>query len=188
MRAVPGAGLLPPLVAGLLLAALPRAAAADGDPPFTIGPRPAWFLLGGVTGGATVAESEGRGGGGFVGGELSLVRLQGGRFAGLFADGYRDFGGPGATYLSAGPEVGVHLRRPKGMQVAFGADGGLALRVADRNDNDAFDVGASGRLSVTLFGLFSIYGRAIYLAADQDDLVVQAGAMLKFPLTSPFGG
>ena len=183
MRAVPGAGLLPPLVAGLLLAALPRAAVADGDPPFTIGPRPAWFLLGGVTGGATVAESEGGAGGGFVGGELSLVRLQGGRFAGLYADGYRDFGGPGATYLSAGPEVGVHLRSPKAMQVAFGADGGLALRVAGESD-----VGASGRLSVTLFGLFSIYGRAIYLAADQDDLVVQAGAMLKFPLTSPFGG
>ncbi|HKE14253.1 MAG TPA: hypothetical protein VKB80_05300 [Kofleriaceae bacterium] len=182
MRAVPGAGLLPPLVAGLLLAALPRAAAADGDPPFTIGPRPAWFLLGGVTGGATLAESEGGGGGGFVGGELSLVRLRDGRFAGLYADGYRDFGGD-ATYLSAGPELGVHLRSAKGMQLSFGADAGLALRVAD--DSDA---GAAGRLSVTLFGLFSIYGRAIYLAADRDDMVVQAGAMLKFPLASPFGG
>jgi hypothetical protein len=178
MRAVPGAGLLPSLVAGLVLALSPRVAVADGDPPFTIGPRPAWFLLGGVTGGATVAQSAG----GYVGGELSLVRLRDGRFAGFYADSYYDFG-PGATYLSAGPELGFHVRSPKGAQLSFGADAGAALRL-----DGASDIGASGRLSVTLFGLFSLYGRTMYLAADQDDLVVQVGAMLKFPLASPFGG
>lgn len=166
------------LAAGLLVAAGPRAAAADQDPPFTIGARPAWFLLGGVTGGATVAEE----GGGFVGGELSLVRLRDGRFAGLYADSFHDFG-PGATFLTVGPELGLHVRSRSALPISFGIDGGLAMRFDGETS-----AGASGRLSITLFGLFSIYGRYMYLDPGDGDHVVQAGAALKFPLISPLGG
>lgn len=165
------------LAAGLLIAG-PGAALADEKPPFTIGARPAWFLLGGVTGGATVAEE----GGGFVGGELSLVRLRDGRFAGLYADSFYDFG-PGATFLSVGPELGLHVRSRSALPISFGVDGGLAMRFDGETS-----AGASGRLSITLFGLFSIYGRYIYLDPGDADHVVQAGVALKFPLTSPLGG
>ena len=188
MRAATRAGLVTSLAACLVItsaAAGPGAgvAAADEEPPFVIGARPVWFLLGGVTGGANVAADDR---GSFVGGELSLVRLRDGRFFGLYADTTYDFG-PGATYLTAGPELGVHVRSTRAVPLSFGADGGLVLRFdGDRR------LGASGRVSVTLFGLFSIYGRYMFVAGSGDgegerEHVIQAGAMLKFPLTAPFG-
>src|SRR5262249_50760826 len=101
------------LVVLALALAAPRAARAD-DPPFTIGSRPAWYLMGGVTGGDTVVSE---GGGGFVGGELSLVRLRDGVWTGLYGDGYYDFGIDG-TYVTAGGELGYRW---------FGFDGGAAF-------------------------------------------------------------
>src|SRR6266545_3969715 len=143
-------------VAALLVAAMaPGAAVAEEEHPFTIGARPVWFLLGGVTGGTSFASDDM---GGFLGGELSLVRLEGGRFAGLYLDGAYDFGA-GATFLSAGPELGLHIRSTRA--VSLGLDGGLALRFQDEAK-----AGATGRLAVTLFGMFSIYGRYTYLGAD----------------------
>jgi hypothetical protein len=153
------------------------ASVSGGEPAFSIGARPVWFLLGGVTGGATVAVDQR---GGFVGGELSLVRLRDGRFVGFFADATYDFG-PDATYLTAGPEIGFHRRSTTGLPVSLGADVGVAVRFAEENR-----LGASGRLSLTLFGLFSIYGRYLFIGEEGGEHVVQAGAMLKFPLASPF--
>ncbi len=78
----------------------------------------------------------------------------------------------------------MHVRGRSALPLSFGVDGGLALRFDGETS-----AGASGRLSITLFGLFSIYGRYIYLDPGGDgDHVVQAGAALKFPLTSPLGG
>jgi len=50
------------------------------DRPFTIGPQPTWFLLGGVTSGGTVALADR---GAFVGGEVSFA-LKLPRFRGRF--------------------------------------------------------------------------------------------------------
>jgi hypothetical protein len=71
------------IAAGLAVSLAPSVAHAD-DPPFTIGSRPAWILLGGVTTGGTVALADR---GAFVGGELSLARLREASFVGLYADG-----------------------------------------------------------------------------------------------------
>lgn len=164
------------------LAAGHGAARADEPDAFSIGAEPAWFFLGGVTGGGTVATGER---GGFVGGELSLARIERANVAGFYADSYYDFGA-GATYLTVGPEVARHLRRltvirPEGL-TSLGIDGGLALRF-----DDGTDVGATGRVYVTVFGLFSIYGRYTWLDAGEDDHVVQVGVSLKFLLSRPFG-
>jgi hypothetical protein len=45
------------IAAGLAVSLAPSVAHAD-DPPFTIGSRPAWILLGGVTTGGTVALAD----------------------------------------------------------------------------------------------------------------------------------
>ncbi|HWM88190.1 MAG TPA: hypothetical protein VNO33_20190 [Kofleriaceae bacterium] len=166
------------LVAAALALLVGRVAAAEEEPAFTIGATPAWFLLGGLTGGATFADGDS---GGFAGGELSLVRLVAGRFAGLYSDAYRDFG-LDATVLSVGPEIGLHLRRNKKLPISIGLDGGAAMRFADETE-----LGASGRLSITIFGMLSIYGRYTFMDAEVGDHVLHAGAMLKFPLLSPFG-
>jgi flagellin-like hook-associated protein FlgL len=63
-----------------------------------------------------------------------------------------------------------------------GTRAGFKQVMAERNQAD---LGATGRAFVTLFGAFSLYGRYAYFGAD--DGAFQAGAMLKFPLTSPFG-
>jgi hypothetical protein len=144
--------------------ALPATAA-----PFSIGARPAWYLLGGVTGGGTVGVDQK---GGFVGGELSVVRLKQGRYLGGYADAYYDFGIDG-TYATAGVEVGKQI---------FGLDGGVALRFAGGTE-----VGATARVFVSV-GVFSIYARYAYFDSPADDHVIQLGAMLKLPLHSPFGG
>lgn len=148
----------------LAFVAAPRDAAAD-DPPFTIGSRPAWFLLGGVTSGGTLVLADR---GAFVGGEVSVARLRDGNYVGFYADGYYDWGADG-TYVTGGLELGRKI---------FGIDGGAALRFAD----GARDLGATGRLSVGV-GLFNLFARYAYFPdAMTDDHVVQVGVALKLPL------
>lgn len=161
--------------AAALVMASPAVAAAGG---FSIGARPVWFVTGGSTAGYTVAADEG---GGFVGGEVSVVRLIERHFVGLYADGFHDLAAD-ATYLTAGPELGW-IRRSRTLPVALGFDGGGALRLGD----DA-DLGVTGRVFVAMFGSVAVYGRYAYLD-DEDgaDHVVQLGVTLKFPLASPFG-
>jgi hypothetical protein len=152
-----------------LIASAPGRASAD-DPPFTIGSRPAWFLLGGVTGGATVGLDER---GGYAGAELSLVRLREANYFGFYADSYYDFGIDG-TYVTGGLELGHKF---------LGIDAGPALRFA----NGDRDVGVAARLNLSV-GVFGVYVRYAYFDAISDDHVIQVGGMLKLPLVSPFGG
>jgi hypothetical protein len=158
-------------VAALMVLGAPAAAAADRRG-FSIGSDPAWFVLGGGTGGGTVATGDR---GGFVGGELSVVRVREARFLGLYVDGYYDFGVDG-TYVTAGPELGW-IRRSPTFPIGFGIDGGGALR----NTGDTA-YGATGRVFVTFFGTLSLYGRYVYLDAEEDEHVVQIGMTFKFPL------
>jgi hypothetical protein len=145
---------------------VPRAALADDDPPFTIGSQPVWFLLGGVTSGATVALADR---GGFVGGELSLARLREGKHVGIYADGFYDWGADGA-YVTGGLEAGYKF---------LGIDGGGALRFAD----DDTQLGVTGRVSVGL-GVFNLYVRYAFFDAMSDEHVLQVGAALKLPLAT----
>jgi hypothetical protein len=149
-------------------------AAADGG--FSIGPRRAWFVTAGGTGGGTVATDSR---GGFVGGELSLVRVVDRRFAGVYADAYYDFG-VGGTYLTAGPELG-RIRRSATMPLALGVDAGGVVRLDGETS-----VGATGRVFVTVAGSFSVFGRYAFLDAADDDHVIQVGVTLKFPVAPPF--
>jgi hypothetical protein len=144
--------------------AAPRSASAD-DRPFTIGSRPAWFLLGGVTSGGTVAFADR---GAYVGGELSVARLRTGNYVGFYADGYYDWGADG-TYVTGGLELGHKF---------LGIDGGGALRFAGGER----ELGVTGRLSVSI-GLFGLYARYAYFSeAMTDDHVLQVGVALKLPL------
>jgi hypothetical protein len=146
-------------------AAAPRAASADEPPPFTIGSRPAWILLGGVTSGGTVALADR---GAFVGGELSVARLRDGSYFGFYADGYYDWGADG-TYVTGGVELGRRF---------FGVDGGVALRLADGER----DLGVTGRFNVSV-GLFGLYARYAYFNdAMADEHVLQVGLAFKLPL------
>jgi hypothetical protein len=140
------------------------------DPPFTIGSRPTWFLLGGVTAGGTVGMDDR---GGLVGGELSLARLREGDYLGVYADAYYDWGVDGA-YLTVGPEIGRKF---------VSLDGGFALRFADGER----DPGAAVRLTVGV-GILAGYVRYAWFDAEENDHVIQIGGLLKFPLVSPFGG
>jgi hypothetical protein len=158
-------------VAALGLMLSPAVAAADRRG-FSIGSDPAWFVMGGGTGGGTVATGDR---GGFVGGELSLVRVREARFLGLYVDGYHDFGVDG-TYVTAGPELGW-IRRSPTFPIGFGIDGGGALR---HTDDTAY--GATGRVFVSFFGTVSLYGRYVYLDTEEDEHVVQIGMTFKFPL------
>jgi len=152
----------------LAIAAAP--AYADDEPAFTIGSKPAWLLLGGVTTGGTIALADK---GALVGGELSLARLRDANFVGVYADGYYDWGAHG-TYVTGGLEVGHKF---------FGLDGGIALRHAD-GDNQ---LGATGRLTIGL-GMVGVYARYAHFwegGARQmmtDDNVVQIGLVFKLPL------
>jgi len=148
----------------------PGTSQVSSKPAFTIGSLPVWYFIGGLTSGASVVADDR---GGFVGGELSLVRLRDRKWFGFYADGYYDFGVDG-TYLTAGPEFGRGV---------FGLDLGGVVRFA----NGESEIGGTAR-AVVSFGLFSIYGRYIYMNSDFDEQVVQVGALLKFPLSSPFGG
>lgn len=151
----------------VVVVAFTSTARAD-DPAFEIGSQPRWFLLGGVTSGGTVAFDDR---GGFVGGELSVVRLNNGNYLGGYADGYYDFGIDG-TYVTGGLELGHKF---------LGIDGGPAVRFA----HGTTDAGAAVRVNLTA-GVFGIYVRYAYFDAMTDKNVLQVGAMLKLPLRSPF--
>jgi hypothetical protein len=153
----------------LALVLAPAPAVADA---FVIGSRPVWFVTAGATGGGTVSETRG----GFVGGELSLVRLVDDRMLGLYADAYYDFGVDG-TYVTVGPELGW-IRRSRALPIALGLDGGGVVRFAGE---PAF--GATGRVFVAFAGSFALFARYAYV----DDHVVQLGVTFKFPLGAPFG-
>jgi hypothetical protein len=151
----------------LLVAASPAHAE---DPPFTIGSTPSWLLLGGVTTGGTLILADR---GAFVGGELSLARLQNASFVGLYADGYYDWGANG-TYLTGGLELGHKL---------LGFDGGVALRLAGGDPQ----LGASGRVTVGL-GMLGVYARyAHFWDVMTDANVIQFGLVLKLPLWTSGG-
>ncbi len=149
----------------------PAAPTASTDaargPAFTMGAQPAWYLLAGVTTGATLVAHDR---GGYVGGEASIVRLgRSTQFFGFYADGYHDFGGS-RTYATSGIETGYKL---------VGVDGGLATRFgADRPE-----WGGTARLFVGI-GVVSIYGRYAYFADSlgmSDEHVVQVGVLVKMP-------
>ena len=156
----------------LLVVLLTVPAVAHADPAYRFGGQPAWFVTGGATTGATVASGDR---GGYLGGELSLVRVREARFLGLYADGYYDWAA-GGTYVTVGPELGW-IRRSRLVPIAVGVDGGGALRVAD---DTAY--GATGRVFVSFLGTFSVYGRYVYLREPDAEHVVQVGLTLKFPL------
>ena len=150
----------------LAVLAVPRIAAAD-DPPFTIGPQPVWFVLGGVTTGGTVALADR---GALVGGELSAVRLRDGNYFGFYGDGYYDWGADG-TYITGGFELGHKF---------LGIDGGGALRLA----NGETKPGATGRVVIGI-GLFSVYVRyAHFFDTMTADNVLQAGLLVKLPFAT----
>jgi hypothetical protein len=161
-------------IAGFVIALSASAAIADDG--FTIGSRPVWLVTAGGTGGGSVAGTRG----GFVGGELSLVRLIDNRMLGLYADAYYDFGIDG-TYVTLGPELGL-IRRSRAMPLAVGIDGGGVVRFADQR---AF--GATGRVFLALAGSLALFARYAYVDDTEDDHVIQLGVTLKFPLGPPFG-
>ncbi len=157
------------LVPAMMVGVLPIPKAHADEEPFSIGARPAWYLMGGVTSGGTVVSADK---GLYVGGELSFVRMREGKFFGFYGDGYYDFGVKGA-YTTGGIELGYKV---------VGIDGGGAFRFVDGR----VEPGATGRLFFTA-GILSIYGRYMFLNADRDEHVVQVGLLLKFPLLSPIG-
>ena len=136
-------------------------------PPFTIGAKPTWYLMSGVTTGGTVAAHDR---GGFVGGEASIVRLsRGGKFFGCYGDGYYDFGIE-RSYATTGVELGYKV---------FGIDGGGASRIG----SGRVEWGATGRLFLTV-GIISLYGRyAIFPdpIIQGNEHIVQIGALVKIP-------
>lgn len=163
-----------PTVACFLASAVP----ASADPrAFSIGSRPAWFVLAGVTTGATIATGDR---GAFVGGELSLARLRDRTFLGIYADAYYDWGHDG-TYATAGPELGV-IRRARLFPIGIGLDGGVALRTGDDTE-----VGGTARVFLTLGGGVALYGRYAQFGDADGERVIQVGITLKGPLVRPFG-
>jgi hypothetical protein len=152
-----------PLIA-LALTLVASPSRADEPPPaFTIGSTPAWYLLGGLTTGATLVAHDR---GGYVGGELSLARLQEGYFIGAYGDLYRDLGAH-RTYATSGLEFGHRF---------VGFDLGAAARIG----GDQVEWGPTGRAFVTV-GFFSLYGRYAHFSGSQgagNDHVVQVGVTL----------
>ena len=143
-----------------------RPAIAD-DQAFTIGSRPAWIALGGVTTGGTIALGDR---GALVGGELSLARLRNASFVGFYSDAYYDWGVHG-TYVTGGLEAGHHL---------VGLDAGVALRFAQRTEG-----GVAARLTVGI-GQVGVYVRYARLsgAMDGETNELQVGLVVKLPLWS----
>jgi hypothetical protein len=171
------------LTAALLLLASPALAddpppvaparAADAPPAFEIGSKPVWFVTGGVTSGATIVAHDA---GGYVGGELSIVRLREGRFLGFYGDTYYDLGAH-RTYATSGLELGYKF---------FGLDGGAATRIG----GDRLEWGPTGRVFMTI-GILSVYGRYAYFVdplASGNDHVVQIGGLFKLPFAAWGGG
>jgi hypothetical protein len=160
--------LLPVLLFSCACSFARPAEAREGVPPapFTIGPKPAWYLMGGATtGGTLVARDRGF----YVGGELSLLRLLEGRFLGVYGDGYYDFG-IDRTYATTGVELGYKL---------VGIDGGVATRLG----GERVEIGVASRLFVT-FGVLSVYARYAFFPEPlqaENMHAVQIGGLLKLP-------
>ncbi len=126
------------------------------------------FVLGGLTGGGSFGSP---GGGGFVGGEMSLVWLKEGLWGGLYADGLYDFGHSAAT-VSVGPEIGYAL---------FGLDGGVAFRFGRDGEEDSPEIGYHARALLGMGG-FALFGRyGIWPNSQTAEHVVQIGLLLKMP-------
>lgn len=163
MRASAHATALLLTAAGALAASSARA--DDALAPFTIGSKPGWFFTGGVTaGGTAVAHARG----GFVGGELSIVRLREARFIGAYADAYYDVGAR-STYATTGIELGYKF---------VGVDGGFASRFGPESD-----LGPTARLFFTV-GILSVYARYVYLVDPSrggGESVLQLGGLFKLP-------
>lgn len=155
------------LLIALALALVASPSRADEPPAgFTIGSSPAWYLLGGLTTGATLVAHDR---GGYVGGELSLARLREGYFLGAYGDVYRDLGAH-RTYATGGLELGYRF---------VGVDFGAAARIG----GDQVEWGPTGRAFVTV-GVFSLYGRYAHFSGSPgagNDHVVQVGVTLKLP-------
>lgn len=155
------------LLASGLIAVSAQAQGANDD--FTFDSEPEWFILSGVGGGGSFGSA---GGGGFLGGELSLARIYEGRWSGIFADANYDFG-QSRTTLTFGPEFGAAI---------LGVDGGAALRLG----GDDLEWGGQGRLTLAL-GLFSLYGRYGYWPDSSfAKHTGQVGFLFKFPFWSSF--
>ncbi len=159
--------------AALATGALAHPAAADDEPPFIIGSRPAWIMLGGLTAGGTVALG---GRGALVGGEVSIVRLRDAQFAGAYADAYYDWGAHG-TYVTTGLELGHSF---------LGLDGGLALRFGDGGSHAGVAIRATVGLGVA--GLYVRYAHFGGAMDDDNKDVLQVGLVLKLPLWTAGGG
>jgi hypothetical protein len=168
--------LLPRMPAPLLACAacaallLPSRAGTADPAPFTIGTKPAWFALGGLSTGVTFAGTDDIGAA--IGGELSVARLRDQRFVGGYLEGLYDFALDSAT-VGGGLELGWKV-----LAVDVGA---LARRLDDPQ------LAVSGRLCASV-GLFSLCGRYARFDASEDRDVVQVGLLLKLPLFSPSGG
>jgi hypothetical protein len=144
----------------------------DEERGFAIGSKPAWYLSGGATTGGTIVTQDR---GWFVGGEMSLVRLNEGKFIGLYGDAYYDFGIE-RTYATSGVELGYKF---------LGIDGGAAARIG----GSRVEWAPTGRLFLT-FGIVSLYGRYAYFVDPLrvgNDHVVQLGGLLKIPFAA-WGG
>ena len=161
-----------------LLLSSPASALADEDKGFTIGAKPVWFLLSGLTTGGTVGLDDK---GAFVGGEMSLVRLKNAYYLGLYADGFYDFG-PNGWYVTGGPEIGF-VRRSQLMQLGYGLDGGVAVRFADGESQLGWNV----RASFAVNGLITLYARYLHFGTDDNEQMIQVGLTFKYPLMKPFG-
>lgn len=150
------------LLALIATSLVPTPAQAQEGEIFEFGPRPTWSVLAGPTGGGSFGSP---GGGGFLGAELSIARLERKFWFGAYADGSYDFGHQTGTF-TAGPQFGLGF---------FGLDGGVALRT------EAFDEpGATARFLVTS-GFFALYGRWLFFPAA-DEHVGQVGVVLKLPI------
>lgn len=144
----------------LILALCLLAGPAYADDPIEIGTEGGWQLLPGLTTGGGWRDD---GGSGFVGLELSLNRLSHGFWAGLYADGFYEFGYD-EGFATVGPQLGYML---------LGVDGGVAFRT-----DDTSDIGYAARAMLAL-AFVDIYGRALIF---EDDVQWQIGLLLKMPL------
>lgn len=159
-------------VAALLLLALLMSvslASAQEEDGITVGPQTEFFLPFGLTTGASFGS---KGTGGFLGGELSAVWLNEGLWGGLYADAFFDFG-ESATSVTAGPELGLGV---------LGVDGGVGVRFGREDDPE---IGAQGRVMLSLAGAFTLFGRyGFWPDSKGAEHVFQVGVLIKMPLAT----
>lgn len=145
----------------------PNDAASDS---ITVGYQPSWYLMAGLTGGASF-RTPSSSPGGFVGLEASVVRNHRDWWVGGYLDGAWDFGFA-APVLSVGPEVGYQF---------LGLDAGFATRFPGGPPRP----GVFARLSAS-FAVFTLYGRYGFWPTGGLH-TIHAGASFKFPLLAPWG-